>query len=193
MNFSDSSQPVFDNNSVPRRDILHGQIAAMDKNLSGDQFDIAYKRVCELYELRGRVYQEEIAAITEEIVQVASPTWQLRSLKTTLGTNVLPTATIVLIDANGEKITSQSTGYSSTDAICSAIKKATKIRVFLKDLWYSSISCGANSLGQAIVTAEYHNQQVRAKACSVDMLEAAAKAYLMAINIAIDRIIQQLD
>ena len=55
------------------------------------------------------------------------------------------------------------------------------------------ISSGSIALGQASVTVEYHNRQVRTKACSIDMLEATAKAYLMAINIVLDRINQQLE
>jgi hypothetical protein len=44
-----------------------------------------------------------------------------------------------------------------------------------------------------MVTIEYHNKQVRTTACSIDMLEATAKAYLIAINIVLDRINQQLE
>jgi len=43
------------------------------------------------------------------------------------------------------------------------------------------------------MTIEYHNRQVRTKACSIDMLEATAKAYLIGINIVLDRINQQLE
>ena len=109
------------------------------------------------------------------------------------GPNVLPAAMIVLISPEGKRTTAEAAGSSSTDAICQAITEATGIRIFLKDFNFSMISSGANALGQASITAEYHNRQVRTKACSIDMLEAAAKAYLMAINIVLDRIDRQLE
>jgi 2-isopropylmalate synthase len=185
--------PIFDGNNPPVREIVHAQIAAIGKELSAKQFEQAYQRINDLYELRGRIFTEEIAAIAEEIHIQPEKGWDLVSLKTTIGSSVLPAVTVVLKTPDGERITSEAAGYSSTDAICSAIGQATGIKVFLKDFSFSTISGGGNSLGQASMTIEYHNRQVRVKACSIDMLEATAKAYLIAINIVLDRIYRQLE
>lgn len=186
-------EPVFSINRPPCRETVHARIAAMRKELSPKKFDQAYVRICDLFELNGKIFAEEIEAIAEEILLTPEIGWELVSLKTTIGPNVLPAATVVLNSPDGRRITSEAAGRSSTDAIYSAIGEATGIRIFLKYFDYNIISSGLNSLGQASMTIEYHNRQVRAKACSVDMLEAAAKAYLMAINIVFDRINQQLD
>ena len=119
--------------------------------------------------------------------------WDLVSLKITIGPNILPTVTAVLDSPDGKRITSEASGYSSTDAICSVITEVTQIPVFLKDFEFHTIIGGLNSLGQVNATTEYHNQQVRTTACSIDILEAIAKAYLTAINIVLDRINQQLE
>jgi 2-isopropylmalate synthase len=165
----------------------------MGKELTAKGFEQAYQRIYDLYELKTSVFAEEIAAIADEILLQPEIGWDLVSLKTTIGPNVLPAATVVLISPDGKKITSEAAGYSSTDAICSAIGEATGIRIFLKDFEFYTISSGSKSLGQARVTVEYHNRQVRTTACSIDMLEATAKAYLTAINIVLDRINQQLE
>jgi 2-isopropylmalate synthase len=185
--------PVFNGNNPPVREIVHAQIAAMGKEFSQKQFEQAYQRINDLYELKTRIFTEEIAAVAEEIHIQPQTGWDLISLKITIGPSVLPAATVVLKTLDGKRITSEAAGYSSTDAICSAIGQATGIRVFLKDFNFSTISGGANSLGQASMTIEYHNRQVRTTACSIDMLEATAKAYLTAINIVLDRIYQQLE
>jgi 2-isopropylmalate synthase len=185
--------PVFNGNNPPIREIVHAQIAAMGRELTAKQFEQVYQRIYDLYELKARIFTEEIAAIAEEIHIQPEKGWDLVSLKTTIGPSILPAATVVLKTPDGKRITSEAAGYSSIDAICSAIAQATGIRVFLKDFNFSTISSGANSLGQASMTIEYHNRQVRVKACSIDMLEATAKAYLTAINIVIDRIYQQLE
>jgi 2-isopropylmalate synthase len=185
--------PVFNGDNPPVQEIVHAQIAAMGKELTQKQFEQAYLRICDLYELKAIIFTEEIAAIAEEIHIQPETGWDLVSLKTTIGPSVLPAATVMLKTPDGKRITSEAAGYSSTDAICSAITEATGIRVFLKNFDFSMISSGTNSLGQADVTIEYHNRQVRAKACSIDMLEATAKAYLIAINIVLDRICQQLE
>lgn len=185
--------PVFDGNNPPVREIVHAQIAATGKELTDKQFEQVYQRINDLYELKAIIFTEEIAAIAEEVHIQPQKGWDLVSLKITIGPTVLPAVTVALKTPDGEKITSEAAGYSSTDAICSAINQATGIRVFLKDFSFDTIGSGANSLGQASMTVEYHNRQVRVKACSIDMLEATAKAYLIAINIVIDRILQQME
>jgi len=185
--------PLFDANNPPIHEIIHAQIAAMGKELTSKQFEQVYQRIYDLYELKSIIFAEEIAAITEEIHMQPQKGWDLVSLKTTIGPTVLPAAIVALKTPDGERITSEGAGYSSTDAIFAAIGQATGVRVFLKDFNFSMISGGANSLGQASMTIEYHNRQVRVNACSIDMLEAAAKAYLIAINIVLDRIYQQLE
>ena len=185
--------PLFTINHPPCRETVHAQIAAMGKELVPRQFQQAYERICDLFELKGSIFAEEIEAITDEILAQPQIGWNFVSLRATIGPNVLPAATVVLNSPDGKRITSEAAGHSSTDAICQAIGEATGIRIFLKDFNFSMISSGSIALGQASVTVEYHNRQVRTKACSIDMLEATAKAYLMAINIVLDRIDQQLE
>ncbi|MDD5011856.1 MAG: alpha-isopropylmalate synthase regulatory domain-containing protein, partial [Phycisphaerae bacterium] len=184
----DPDNPLFDGNNPPIPEVVHAQIAAMGREFSQQQTEEAYQRVQNLYELKMRIYPEEIEAIADEIHIQPKIGWDLVSIMITIGPNVLPAAKVILNSPDGKRISSEAGGDSSTDAICSAISEATEIRTFLKDFEFHTISGGTKSLGQAKATVEYHNQQVRTTACSVDMLEAAAKAYLIAINIVLDRI-----
>ncbi|PKL48456.1 MAG: hypothetical protein CVV39_04300 [Planctomycetes bacterium HGW-Planctomycetes-1] len=189
----DPDNPLFDGNNPPIPEVVHAQIAAMGREFSQQQTEDAYQRVQNLYELKMRIYPEEIEAIADEIHIQPKIGWDLVSIMITIGPNVMPAAKVILNSPDGRRISSEAGGYNSTDAICSAISEATGIRIFLKDFEFHTISGGTNSLGQVNATVEYHNQQVRTTACSIDMLEAAAKAYLIAINIVLDRINQQLE
>jgi 2-isopropylmalate synthase len=193
MTLRNPDNPVFTINTPPCRESVHARIAAMGKELTEKRFRDTYERIYDLFELKGSIFAEEIEAIADEILAEPDVGWDLVSLKTTIGPNVLPTAMVFLISPDGKKITAEAAGSSSTDAICQAITEATGIRIFLKDFNFNMISSGTIALGQAGITAEYHNRQVRTKACSIDMLEATAKAYLMAINIVLDRIDRQLE
>lgn len=188
-----SENPLFDATKPPIQEIVRAQLAAMGKELTKEQFTDLFNRIVNLYDLKILIFSEEIAAIADEIHSGPKIGFDLVSLKTTLGPNILPTATVVLETPEKEQVSSEAAGFSSTDAICTAISEATGIRIFLKDLQFHTIVNGTNSLGQVNITAEYHNRQVRATACSIDMLEAIAKAYLTAINIVMDRVNQQLD
>jgi 2-isopropylmalate synthase len=188
-----SETPLFDATKPPIHEIVRAQLAAMGKDFTQKQYDELYQRITNLYELKTVIFTEEVAAIAEEIHIQPRIGFDLVSLKITIGPRILPTATIVLKTPENGLVTSQAAGVSSTDAIFSAISEATQIRIFIKDLNFSTIIEGTNSPGQVNLTAEYHNRQVRTTSCSIDMLEAIAKAYLMAINIVMDRVNQQLD
>jgi len=193
MTLLNSDKPLFDGTNPPIKELVHAELAAMGREFSQKQFDEFYHRISTLYELKLRIFSAEIAAIAEEIHIQPPLGWDLASLKITIGPNILPAATVILISPEGQTITSQAGGYSSTDAICSAITEATQIRIFMKDFEFHTIVGGPNTLGQANITIEYHNRQVRTTACSIDMLEAVAKAYLIAVNIIMDRVNQQMD
>ena len=182
---------VFSDNLPPSSDSVHAQIVAMGKTLSHEQFENAYHKVCKLYELKNKVYPQEVEAIVDEILIWPKGGWQLVSIKTTLGSNVVPAASIVLKDPNGKSVVAEAVGDSSTDAIYSAIQKATNTRVFLRDFTYGTISAGVNAMGKATVKVECHGSEVKAEAYSVDILEAAAKAYLIAINLVAEKVKQQ--
>lgn len=175
----------------PRDEALRGQIAALGKSLSTEQFKQAYERIDILYELKNAVYLSEIEAIVEEILLWPASGWKLVSVNTTVGSNVVPAATILLKNPAGKDVVAESIGDSSTDAICSAIEQATNTHVFLRDLTYKAISSGANGMGKATLTVEHHNGQVTATACSVDIIEAVAKAYLIAVSLIAEKAGQQ--
>ncbi len=193
MNFSEPHKLVFRADSPPVSSSVHGQLAAMGLGTSAEKFDIIYRRIVELFEMRSCVDSAEIFAIADEVSHSPPQTWKLLNITTAFGTHTLPAATVVLDSVRSGRRVSQACGYSCTDAICSAIMQATEVRVYLKDFSFKTIGNGINALGQAEVTAEYHNQQVRVKSCSVDILEAVGQAYVMAINMVLDRIIQRLD
>ncbi len=174
---------IFTGEMPPSPDRLHVQTAALGAVLSEGQFDELFEAVNELYEIKQNVYAEEIAAFVDEIGQSVDGRTRLMGLQITLGKSLVPTATVTLKMPDGRQEMTEASGSSSTDAIFSAIQQAMRIRVFLSDFNYGTITQGVNALGKAQVTVEHHGQHVTARAYSVDMLDAAAKAFLIALNI----------
>jgi len=187
---SENQDVVFTKELPPSREKLHARIAALGQKLSGEQFDEVYARIHRLHELKHDVYLAEIKAIVEESVDSPSDGWTLVGLKTAVGSNVVSGASVVLKDPNGKVGITESVGENSIDAIYLAIQQATHVHVFLRDFTYGNVTSGANALGKATVKVEHHGRLVTAKAYSVDILEAAAKAFLYAVNIIISKLEQ---
>ena len=173
---------IFSGELPPTADRVHAQTAAIGANLSQDQLEEVLEDINNLYNFKQTIYLEEIAAAVDEVTQCVGEQTRLMGLQITLGKSLVPSAVVSLRTSDGKQMTTEASGNSSTDAIFSAIQQAMKIRVFLSDFNYGNITQGACALGRATVTVEHHGQHVTARAYSIDILEASAKAFLIALN-----------
>jgi 2-isopropylmalate synthase len=63
-----------------------------------------------------------------------------------------------------------------------AIQRITRISARLESFTVRSVTGGKDAQGEAIVELSHSDRKVRGRGLSTDILEAAAKAYLVAIN-----------
>jgi len=173
---------IFTGEMGPTPDHLHAQTAALGVVLTDVQFGEVLETINELYQVKQNIYFEEIAAVVDEVTQLVEQPARLLGLQITLGKSLVPSATVTLKTSEGKQVTTEAAGNSSMDAIFSAIQHAMHMRVFLSDFNYGTVTPGINALGKATVTVEHHGQHVIARAYSTDILEAGAKAFLIALN-----------
>ena len=178
-----SEMIVFSSDVPPTRDRVHAQTIARGMVLSERQFDQVFEMISNLHDLKEKVYMQEIEAITDEVMHTPKDGYKLLSVRIAFGSRLVPSAAVSIRTAGGEQIIAEATGNSSIDAIYLAIQRATKTHVFLKGFTYGNLTPGANSLGKATVRVEHHGRHVSAQACSMDILEAVARAFLNAISI----------
>jgi 2-isopropylmalate synthase len=108
--------------------------------------------------------------------------FKIKSLQVVAGSSGIPTATVTLIDSAGEEITDAATGDGPIDAMFAAIQRITRISARLESFTVRSVTGGKDAQGEAIVELSHSDRKVRGRGLSTDILEAAAKAYLVAIN-----------
>ena len=128
------------------------------------------------------VYDEDIEAILDEQIGQTRVLWELDRFQVTSGSGVIATATVVLKDSTGAKCTEAATGDGPIDAVYSAIQKASGVKVILEDYTTRGVTGGKDAQGEASVKIRHGDRSVRGRGLSTDVIEAAAKAYLAAIN-----------
>jgi 2-isopropylmalate synthase len=128
------------------------------------------------------VYDEDIEAILDEQIGQTRVLWQLDRFQVTSGSGVIAMATVVLKDTTGTERMEAATGDGPIDAVYSAIQKATGVSVTLEDYTTRGITGGKEAQGEASVKIRHRDRTVRGRGLSTDVIEAAAKAYLAAIN-----------
>ncbi|WP_428386701.1 2-isopropylmalate synthase [Mucisphaera sp.] len=141
-----------------------------------------YDRFKDLADKKKEVYDEDIEAIVDQMMETGRSLWTLKQFQVIAGTGAMPTATVTLADATGEERTEAAVGDGPVDAIYSAIQSITGVRVSLEDFSTRSITKGKDAQGEVQVRVNHHGQKARGRGLSTDTVEAATLAYLAAIN-----------
>ena len=144
--------------------------------------EAAFTEFKSLADKKKDVFDEDIEAILDIHLQTQRRLWELVRFQVTSGTGVIATATVVLRDSAGTEKMTAATGDGPIDAIYSAMQEATGVNVSLEDYQTRAITGGKEAQGEVIVQVRHHDRKVRGRGLSTDVIEAAAKAYLAAIN-----------
>ena len=150
--------------------------------LTDEELNVAFDKFKTLCDKKKEIYDEDLEAIVEEQLESAEQLFKLKSLQVVASTNGIPTATVTLIDSNGEEITDAATGDGPIDAMFAVIQRITHISGQLMNYEVRSVTGGKDAQGEATVELMHSERKVRGRGVSTDILEASAKAYLAAIN-----------
>ena len=142
----------------------------------------AFEAFKELADKKKNMYDEDIEAILDAQLQQHRQLWELVRFQVTSGTGVIATATVVLRDTSDTERMEAATGDGPIDAIYSAIQKATGVQVSLDNYQTRAITAGKDAQGEVVVQVRHRDKQVRGRGLSTDVIEAAARAYMAAIN-----------
>jgi 2-isopropylmalate synthase len=157
-------------------------LAKMGLTISGDALNAAFSRFKELADRKVEITDADLEAIVaEELGTSVAPAFTLEALEVAGGTVGLPNARVVLV-RGGEKVEASSEGDGMIDAACQAIRAATGVDSKLTDFNVNAVTGGVDALGDVIIQVVADGIRVSGRGVSTDVVEAAARAYLNAVN-----------
>jgi 2-isopropylmalate synthase len=157
-------------------------LAKMGLTVSGDALNAAFVRFKELADRKVEITDADLEAIVaEEIGTSVEPAFTLEALEVAGGTVGVPNARVVLV-RGGEKVEAMSEGDGMIDAACQAIRAATGVDSKLTDFNVNAVTGGIDALGDVIIQVVADGIRVSGRGVSTDVVEAAARAYLNAVN-----------
>jgi 2-isopropylmalate synthase len=150
-------------------------------NLNEKQLNQAFIRFKDVADKKKDIYDDDLRIIVEDEIRTMRPVWKLVSFEITSGTNVKPKAQVVL-DKKGKNLTGQSVGDGPVDACFKALDKITNLKAKLEDFRLEAVTSGKDALGQVSLKLKVFGSIVSGRGSSTDIVEAAVKAYIDAVN-----------
>lgn len=164
----------------------HGLVArmkALGYELSPSELDDIYEKFLLVADRKKEVYDEDLRVMMGEEVQkhFDEQYYQLEYLQVTLGTSIVPTAT-VKVKAKEKSIQESSVGDGPVDAAFKAVERALKTHVTIENYQVRSVTGGRDAVGEVILRIRDNGKAFTGKGNSTDIVEASVRAFLNALN-----------
>jgi 2-isopropylmalate synthase len=118
--------------------------------------------------------------VSEEVSKIPE-TYGLVDLSVGSGIKVNPTAALTM-KINDRIVERTEKGDGPVDAVYKAIAAVTETKSSLLKFEVKSITGGTDALGEVMVSLEEDGTKVRGQGADTDIIVAAAKAYINALN-----------
>ncbi len=149
--------------------------------LTQEELDKAFERFKQLCDQKKYIFDEDIETLVSEEVRRVPEVFSLVDLKVESGVGVKPTAKVRL-QVRGKEVERTDRGDGPVDATYRAIAYLTETKSHLEKFEIKSITGGTDALGEVTVTLEEDGRMVRGYGSDTDIIVAAAKAYINALN-----------
>ena len=163
------------------RHALQKKLKDMGYELDKDALEKAYQRFLQVADKKKEVSERDLEIIVAEEVYVVPEEYQIENIEIKSGTHLKPEVTVKL-QHKGEIIEKTSSGAGPVDAVYKAIEELTQVKAGLVDFSIQAITGGTDALGEVTVRIKDKNRIYVGHGADTDILIAAAKAYLAAIN-----------
>ncbi len=166
------------------RHALRDRVDELGFQLGEAQMTTLFDDFKALADKKKEVYDEDLIVLIEKHTEDTQAHWELVSLHTVSGLNILPTATVQIRRPDGVVVQDAAIGDGPVDAIFKAVERVTGVHANLREFLVRSVSQGKDAQGEVTLELEVESDErsFRGRAASTDIIEASALAYLNAVN-----------
>jgi hypothetical protein len=161
---------------------LAEELGTMGIELDEQELGSVYSLVLSLAERKRVLYAEDLKLAVDEALGRTTPgRYVLKDVQVHSQSGVSCSAEVSLVD-DGTLKTGTATGTGTLDAVFRAVQDMTGVPAELEDFSLAAATQGTDALGEAVVTLSQGSHVVIGRAMALDVIEAAAKAYVNALN-----------
>jgi 2-isopropylmalate synthase len=165
------------------RHALKQRVTDLGYHLTDEQLNRLFDEFKKLADKKKEIYDADIEALAGNQLQVDSTsTWTLAGFTSTAGTGSQTSAAVAIRLADGSVKRDAAVGNGPIDALFKAINRVTGVAAKVVDYRVRSVTQDMDAQGEAQVEIDHNGKRLRARAVSVDVIEASALAYLEVLN-----------
>ncbi len=149
--------------------------------LDEKELDRVYKLFTDLSDKKKEIFDDDLRILMGDEAYKKNEHFNLEYFQVHLGSHAIPTAAIKL-NVNGEVIQESATGDGPVAAVFNAIERALNKQFMIESYQVRSVTSGREALGEALLRIRSGEKSFNGRGVSTDVVEASARAFLMAIN-----------
>ena len=150
--------------------------------LTDEELTRAFSAFKELADKKIEVDDRDLEAIVNDSLGGVIGGWRMELVQVSSGDHSTPTATLKLVDPQGEVRTDAATGTGPVDAVYRAMNRITGHTPMLTEFSVKSVTEGIDAQGHVTIRIEHEGKTYTGRAADTDIIVASARAYLNALN-----------
>jgi 2-isopropylmalate synthase len=151
--------------------------------LEGETLKRAFTRFKEIADHKRIITAADLEAIAADELGSFEGKFVLDSFRVVAATGRQSRAAVTISHAEHGTFEAEAEGEGPVDAVFRAIDAATGIKGRLTDFRIDAVTGGKDALGEVRVSVEFEGQEYAGRGLSQDVVEAAARAYVRAVNV----------
>ncbi|KPK86236.1 MAG: 2-isopropylmalate synthase [Deltaproteobacteria bacterium SM23_61] len=163
------------------RHAFRDRVLSLGYELSETHLNQAFQRFKDVADKKKQVFDEDLEAIIADEILRIPDFYKLVNMNVVSGSTTVPTST-VQIEIGGKLIQDAAFGDGPVDAAYKTISKITKTKSHLVKFSVNAITSGTDAQGEVMVILEESGIRVTGQGAHTDIIMAAAKAYINALN-----------
>jgi len=158
------------------------RLAELGYSLSEEDFNRAFSAFKELADKKKEVADKDIESLVAQELHAVSEVYHLDRVQVSCGDRGIPTASVRLIDSDGQVLADAALGTGPVDAVCEAINRIVKVPTILTEFTVKSVTEGIDAIGEVLIRIESDGITYTGRGADTDIIVASAKAYMNALN-----------
>ncbi len=164
------------------RHAFRERLSELGFKLSEEDLSRAFVAFKEIADKKKEVTDRDIESIIAQELRSTSEVYHLDCIQVSCGNKGIPTASVRLIDPDGQVISDAALGTGPVHAVYKAIDKLIKIPNVLTEFTVKSNTEGIDAIGEVLIRIESDGISYTGRGADTDIIVASAKACINALN-----------